>query len=161
MKAGVRSSKQSRATCASECRFRKVERNLGVGPEISESGPGPNGSDCRFRIGPCGRFRSPGEEISTFYRSGTKIGVLVHTPRCGISGIGLRISRNWRLLDRLGETIPKSGHISDSDIRVESYDHFFRRRGTHASRWQFGRRTQNFAKLASSRPARRGDSEKL
>ena len=94
---------------------------------------GRPGRSADSELGPRGRFRSPGEEISTFYRSGAKIGVLVHTPRGGIPGAGLGISRDWRLLDRLGETIPKSGHISDSDTRAESYAHFFRRRGWEQS----------------------------
>ena len=91
------------------------------------------GRSVNSESGPRGRFRSPGEEISTFYRSGAKIGVLVHKPRGGISGAGLGISRDWRLLDRLGEAIPKSGHVSDSDTRAESYAHFFRRRGWEQS----------------------------
>ena len=94
---------------------------------------GRPGRSADSELGPRWRFRSPGEEISTFYRSGAKIGVLVHTPRGGISGAGLGISRDRRLLDRHGETIPKSGHTSDSDTRAESYAHFFRRRGWEQS----------------------------
>ncbi|MQM03012.1 hypothetical protein Taro_035794 [Colocasia esculenta] len=37
--------------CASGAAAALREQNLGAGLEISESGPGPTGSECRFRIG--------------------------------------------------------------------------------------------------------------
>ncbi|MQL84095.1 hypothetical protein Taro_016583 [Colocasia esculenta] len=125
--------KACRNPCASGAVAALRERNPGAGQEISESSPGPTGSECRLGIrasravpitgrgnihvlpkwrvgirahrepllpsgneirapdrkspspaqgrpgrladselGPHRRFRSPGEEISTFYRSGAK-----------------------------------------------------------------------------------------
>ena len=132
---------------------------------------GRPGRSADSELGHRGRFRSSGEEISTFFRSGAKIGVLIHTPRGGISGAGLGISRDRRLLDRLGEAIPKSGHVSDSDTRAESYAHFVRRRG-----WEQSVRVSKSAIFACTRlrrgeepsgrvdgdrrPPRRADSEK-
>ncbi|MQM09267.1 hypothetical protein Taro_042134 [Colocasia esculenta] len=37
--------------CASGAAAALRERNLGAGSEISESSPGPTGSECRFGIG--------------------------------------------------------------------------------------------------------------
>ncbi|MQM04005.1 hypothetical protein Taro_036799 [Colocasia esculenta] len=41
-----------RNPCASGAAAALRERNLGAGPEISDSGQGPTGSECRFGIGP-------------------------------------------------------------------------------------------------------------
>ncbi|MQM17921.1 hypothetical protein Taro_050903 [Colocasia esculenta] len=95
--------KACRNPCTSGAAAAVRERNPGAGPEISESGPGPTGSECRFGIGA--------------------------SRAVPITGRG-----NIHVLPKWCENWCTS---------------------THAPRWHFGRPTRNFARLASSRPARR------
>ncbi|MQM19060.1 hypothetical protein Taro_052060 [Colocasia esculenta] len=99
--------KACRNPCASGATATLREGNLGAGPEISESSPGPTGSECRF---------------------------------------GIEASRAVPITGR--------GNIHVLPKWCEN-----RCTSTHAPRWHFRPRDRNFTRLASSRPARRDDSE--
>ncbi|MQM15035.1 hypothetical protein Taro_047970 [Colocasia esculenta] len=71
--------KACRNPCASGAAAALRVWNPGAGPEISGSSPEPTGSECRFGIGASQAVQSSGEEISTSYRRGAKIGVAKST----------------------------------------------------------------------------------